>query len=737
MAAIKALQQWCKIQCDGYRNVNIVNMTTSFRDGLAFCALIHKHRPDLINYDSLTEENVYDNNHLAFRVAEEHLGIPALLDAEDMVALRVPDRLSILTYVSQYHNYFNGRAPSGGVGGVKRPAEGFKEGPSGKKNLPVIAKPLPCKLAVENRPPLDTTVTAPSGRSPKLPRTADKKEVLVESSNKTGTISSTCVVCKHHVHLVQRHLVDGKLYHRSCFKCCECSKTLLSGAYKAGPEPGIYTCTVHPSSQNNSKKTGPTGKTDTAPSPHPVSILSAPIRAETKPVAPPPAATPWTASAQRTQAARQRFFLSAPATADPESRGPSRALDEQRPDRAGLLTKGNLPEGNCNNNNISACPGLRVNDGWVPSSEVSRPKRGTDRLGTAEGKPAEPSMRLKTVSNKEALWVKSMQRESLNHISSRVKDVEKSETPADWRAMLKPVPNGLGLNLLIPPASPIAVMIDWLRVQPLPFSPILTSPTDSEGEDASLHSALPQNITITTTPSPQTEACCSTPPISHGNAKTPPKEPQNGCESWDFTNGTGSPALDASTPESTLPKGRTLGVPTEQIQLELQEIEEHLGHLEKQGVEMEKRLRHCEAEGEEAVLDSLMVEWFNLIHTKQVYIRRESELVYIAKTQDLEEQQPGVEGELRRLMDTPEHLKSAVDRQREEQLMEKLMEIVNDRNAIVVVLDEDRLREEEEDQQLHEMMEKLGKPKQKEKSKTKSPIKKLFRRMSKKDSVKN
>ncbi|KAJ8251121.1 hypothetical protein GJAV_G00217510 [Gymnothorax javanicus] len=695
MAAIKALQQWCKIQCDGYRDVNIINMTTSFRDGLAFCALIHKHRPDLIDFDSLAKENIYDNNNLAFRVAEDRLGIPALLDAEDMVALRIPDRLSILTYVSQYYNYFNGRPPCGGVGGVKRPAEGWKEEPTGKKNLPIIAKPLPSKLNLENRPPLSKAITSLPAHLPKLPPTADKqtpsKEILVEQSNKSGTLSSICVVCKHHVHLVQRHLVDGRLYHRSCFKCCECFSALLPGAYKAGPEPGSYTCVSHHGPQKSSKMSASAGKSNPVPSLRPDSVLSAPIKIEAKPINPPPMATPWTASAQRTQAARKRFFLSLSATVDPtapserapESTGPSKDSEENNRDKAGSLT-----EGNCNNNNISTSAGLR--------ETASRSKRDITSHGSTETKPAKPIMCQETLRNKEMLWAKSIQRESLNSISSRLREVEKSETPADWRAMLKPVSNGQRLNLLIPPASPVAVMIDWLKVQPLPFSPILSSPKDRR------------------------------------DARN--KVPHAGFVCCDSTQETQSSSINPPSTKPTLHKGRSFSIPEEQIEQELQEIAVHLSNLEKQGVEMEKRLRQCEADGDEDALDSLMVDWFNLIKTKQAYIRRESELVYIAKTQDLEEQQPGVEGELRRLMDIPEHLKTSVDWQREEVLMKKLMGIVNDRNAIVVVLDEDRLREAEEDQQLHQMMEKLGK--QNEKSK-KSPIKKLFSCKSKKDRMKN
>lgn len=69
----------------GYPNVNVRNFTTSWRDGLAFNALIHRHREDLIQYDKLSKNQAIYNLNNAFNVAEQKLGIAKLIDAEGML----------------------------------------------------------------------------------------------------------------------------------------------------------------------------------------------------------------------------------------------------------------------------------------------------------------------------------------------------------------------------------------------------------------------------------------------------------------------------------------------------------------------------------------------------------------------------------------------------------------------------------------------------------------------------
>ncbi|XP_054060053.1 MICAL-like protein 1 isoform X1 [Rissa tridactyla] len=230
-----ALQAWCRRQCEGYRGVEIRDLSASFRDGLAFCAILHRHRPDLLDFDSLSKDDVYENNRLAFELAERELGIPALLDPNDMVSMKVPDCLSIMTYVSQYYNHFNNPSQARVPPPMKRSASA--------SSPPLLSHKKPV-AAVESSP-------APQDDAPSDPS---------EQSQRT-TLSSTCAACQQHVHLVQRYLAEGKLYHRQCFRCKECSSTLLPGSYKPGSEAGTFVCTQHRG------KLAMSGKAERRPSP--------------------------------------------------------------------------------------------------------------------------------------------------------------------------------------------------------------------------------------------------------------------------------------------------------------------------------------------------------------------------------------------------------------------------------------------------------------------------------------
>nr|XP_030687276.1 F-actin-monooxygenase MICAL2 isoform X3 [Globicephala melas] len=102
------LLTWCQQQTKGYQHVNVTDLTTSWRSGLALCAVIHRFRPELINFDSLNEDDTVENNQLAFDVAEREFGIPPVTTGKEMASAPQPDKLSMVMYLSKFYELFRG-----------------------------------------------------------------------------------------------------------------------------------------------------------------------------------------------------------------------------------------------------------------------------------------------------------------------------------------------------------------------------------------------------------------------------------------------------------------------------------------------------------------------------------------------------------------------------------------------------------------------------------------------------
>ncbi|XP_067604448.1 EH domain-binding protein 1-like protein 1 isoform X8 [Pseudorca crassidens] len=104
----QSLLEWCQEVTAGYRGVRITNFTTSWRNGLAFCAILHRFHPDKIDFASLDPLNIKQNNKQAFD-GFAALGVSRLLEPADMVLLSVPDKLIVMTYLCQIRAFCTGQ----------------------------------------------------------------------------------------------------------------------------------------------------------------------------------------------------------------------------------------------------------------------------------------------------------------------------------------------------------------------------------------------------------------------------------------------------------------------------------------------------------------------------------------------------------------------------------------------------------------------------------------------------
>lgn len=277
---------WCQKQTQGYRGVDVTDLTTSWRSGLALCALIHHQRPDLIDFDSLNEADCAKNNQLAFNVAEREFGIQPVTTGKEMNAERGPDKLIMVLYLSKFYEMFRNSPQS--VTGVPKETDANNEEYSSKttnslynslnhalprKRIPKVDKKLEDidnkkrKKASSHLEELMSNQSAPpvgereeqkenkvrsmatqllARFEENAPSCGVRRQTSVRKEFPPGLGGSdTCHFCKKRVYIMERLSAEGYFFHRECFRCHICGCTLRLGGHAFDSNQGTFYCKLH------------------------------------------------------------------------------------------------------------------------------------------------------------------------------------------------------------------------------------------------------------------------------------------------------------------------------------------------------------------------------------------------------------------------------------------------------------------------------------------------------------
>uniref|UniRef100_A0A673Y3V7 F-actin monooxygenase n=1 Tax=Salmo trutta TaxID=8032 RepID=A0A673Y3V7_SALTR len=261
------LLTWCQKQTRGYRGVDVTNLTTSWKSGLALCALIHLIRPDLIDFDALNEEDSAKNNQLAFDIAEREFGIQPVTTGKEMALDQDPDKLMMVLYISKVYEMFRnspasitGRLLFWVVLSLEIHFSIFLDLSFLDPFFPLSSSfclPLCCSLP---RPLTGLCARAETlailyatDHRPNASPCAGRKEF---PQNLGG--SDMCHFCSKRVYVMERLSAEGHFFHRECFRCNVCSSTLRLGGHAYNSQQGKFYCKIHysqrqPNLQSSSK----------------------------------------------------------------------------------------------------------------------------------------------------------------------------------------------------------------------------------------------------------------------------------------------------------------------------------------------------------------------------------------------------------------------------------------------------------------------------------------------------
>ncbi|KAL7406424.1 hypothetical protein ABVT39_019476 [Epinephelus coioides] len=286
------LLTWCQKQTEGYRNVMITDLTSSWKSGIALCALIHKFRPQLIDFDSLNEEDHTANLQLALDISEREFGIKSFTAVKELSADQELDKTRMNAYLSKFYELFRGTPlPASGSRGVDENNEDYPS-KEVRSNNNALNLALPRKRVPKDEKKSDGTdpihkrrrkfcsyleeATNLSSNGSAVREDREPKENKVRSmatqllakfeSTPSYTVRRTqggsfrrpfppsgdkCHSCERRVYMVERVCAEGLYFHRECFRCSTCSSALRQGAHAFDSEQGKLYCKLHFDQRNN------------------------------------------------------------------------------------------------------------------------------------------------------------------------------------------------------------------------------------------------------------------------------------------------------------------------------------------------------------------------------------------------------------------------------------------------------------------------------------------------------
>nr|XP_020480582.1 MICAL-like protein 1 isoform X2 [Monopterus albus] len=783
MASTRALRDWCRATCADYPTVEIKDMSTSFRDGLAFCAIIHKHRPELIDFSSLSKDNVYQNNRLAFEVAETKLGIPALLAPKDMVSIKVPDCLSIITYLYQYYYFFSNKSreldssgnrqrsfvphrAANSVQFVFHACPPYPETSDWQQGLPsqlfqVTAQGTRCKVCHGDLLPESCTQESDAGS-------------LVCSDHKTDS-NSTCIDFNKQIASTENQ--PKCKFQAGYFSFGGLSITSVPH-YTKQAEPQDRPVCKSPEMEGRGRREGSREVKDRENRHSSVGLKSVVKKPAPLPPQPPSvedrtvkgagnagaaavladskkqqevrqtqqpselsaACVRVTAGSGRPVPARRRMVDSAmvpvvaPRTkSSPATNRPATADNSSSPSKSPhSLSQITSP--------TSSSPKVKASHPWLtivhpgpwtqlppaPALVSTSRSKSVSNLWESCSRPRVPPPNPFGEEVDENTWEKAAKHKPADQSSGNLTnasggtdtvvssgDAENTASKSDdsnVKQLEKPIPlkRPEGASAVISavdtPSEPVGNKSETGSSGSLPdVTEAAAGPRATPDEAQS--EVLPQSPSVPALTSGRSQSSLAAVGLTEASEPVTSHQSELGCKE------NRKPAMAESKSFQALPlklapapghgfplikrKVQTEpNVSSEDLQVEKGELLKHLEVLEQRGVELERNLRECKNDEDE---EQMLEGWFTLVHERHTLVRRHTALVYLIKQQRLEERQADVEYKLRCILNKPECNWTQEDRGREQQLMDELVAIIDQRNQIISSLDQDRQREQEKD----------------------------------------